>query len=162
MFSFPIRIQLNDAFFGIEDMVEHGDDAWLDRIGLDGNGALYKMYNEMSTASGNEKKTRTDEDTSDLTALITNLDESLPLTNRVLYAWDNLNLPQPGPGPQKLLSLPGYRRHRRMGYYALGRGFDLGPELAGCQRVFHGHDLHKQRIEFLQFQPAKQTRQPAL
>ena len=94
MFSFPIRIQLNDAFFGIEDMVEHGDDAWLDRIGLDGNGALYKMYNEMSTASGNEKKTRTDEDTSDLTALITNLDESLPLTNRVLYAWDNLNLPQ--------------------------------------------------------------------
>ena len=94
MFSFPIRIQLNNAFFGIEDMVEHGDDLWLDRIGRDGNGALYKMYNEMSTASGNEKKTRTDEDTSDLTALITNLDESLPLTNRVTYAWDNLDLPQ--------------------------------------------------------------------
>ena len=63
MFSFPIRIQQNGSFFGIEDMVEHGDDLWLDRIGLDGNGALYKMYNEMSTASGNEKKTRTDEDT---------------------------------------------------------------------------------------------------
>ncbi len=94
MFSFPIRIQLNGSFWGIEDMVEHGDDLWLDRIGLDGNGALYKMYNNMSSASGNEKKTRTDEGTDDLTALITNLDESVPLTNRVLYAWDNLDLPQ--------------------------------------------------------------------
>ena len=94
MFSFPIRVQLNNAFFGIEDMVEHGDDLWLNRIGRDGNGALYKMYNEMSTASGNEKKTRTDEGTDDLTALITNLDEALPLSNRVTYAWDNLDLPQ--------------------------------------------------------------------
>jgi len=94
LFSFPIRIQLNNAFFGIEDMVEHGDDNWLDRIGRDGNGALYKMYNSLTSASGNEKKTRTDEDTSDLTALINSLDESLPLTNRVTYAWDNLDLPQ--------------------------------------------------------------------
>jgi hypothetical protein len=94
LFSFPIRVQLNGAFFGIEDMVEHGDDLWLDRIGRDGNGALYKMYNELSTASGNEKKTRTDEGTDDLTALINNLDESLPLATRVTYAWDNLDLPQ--------------------------------------------------------------------
>jgi hypothetical protein len=94
MFSFPIRIQLNNAFWGIEDMVEHGDDLWLDRIGRDGNGALYKMYNSLNTASGNEKKTRTDEGTDDLNALITNLDESLPLATRVTYAWDNLDLPQ--------------------------------------------------------------------
>ena len=94
LFSFPIRIQLNNAFWGIEDMVEHGDDLWLDRIGWDGNGALYKMYNELSTASGNEKKTREWEGTDDLTALINNLDESLPLATRVTYAWDNLDLPQ--------------------------------------------------------------------
>ena len=56
MFSFPIRIQQNNAFWGIEDMVEHGDDLWLERIGRDGNGALYKTYNDMSTASGNEKR----------------------------------------------------------------------------------------------------------
>lgn len=94
LFSFPIRIQINNAFWGIEDMVEHGDDLWLDRIGRDGNGALYKMYNSLTSASGNEKKTREWEGTDDLTALITNLDESLPLTNRVTYAWDNLDLPQ--------------------------------------------------------------------
>ena len=65
MFSFPIRIQLNNAFFGIEDMVEHGDDLWLDRIGRDGNGALYKMYCPLNSASGNEKETRTGEGTDD-------------------------------------------------------------------------------------------------
>jgi len=94
LFSFPIRIQLNGSFWGIEDMVEHGDDLWLDRIGRDGNGALYKMYNNLTSASGNEKKTRDWEGTDDLTALINSLDESLPLTNRVTYAWDNLDLPQ--------------------------------------------------------------------
>ena len=35
LFSFPIRIQLNGSFWGIEDIVEHGDDLWLDRIGRD-------------------------------------------------------------------------------------------------------------------------------
>lgn len=94
LFSFPIRIQLNNAFWGIEDLVEHGDDLWLERIGRDGDGALYKMYNALTSASGNEKKTREWEGTDDLTALITNLDESVALTNRVRYAWDHLDLPQ--------------------------------------------------------------------
>ena len=93
-FSFPIRIQQNGAFWGIEDMVENGDENFLSRIGRDPDGALYKMYNALTSAGGNEKKTRQDEDTSDLTALINNLSESLPLTNRVTYAWDNLDLPQ--------------------------------------------------------------------
>jgi CotH kinase protein/Concanavalin A-like lectin/glucanases superfamily/Lamin Tail Domain len=94
LFSFPIRIQQNGSFWGIEDMVEHGDDLWLGRIGRDPDGALYKMYNNMSSASGNEKKTREDEGTDDLTALINNLDESLPLATRVTYGYDNLDLPQ--------------------------------------------------------------------
>ncbi|MFZ0827195.1 MAG: CotH kinase family protein [Verrucomicrobiia bacterium] len=94
LFSFPIRIQLNGAFWGVEDLVEHGDDLWLDRIGRDGNGALYKMYNNLSSASGNEKKTRDWEGTDDLAALVAGLDESIPLANRVLYGYDNLDLPQ--------------------------------------------------------------------
>jgi hypothetical protein len=63
-------------------------------MGLDPDGALYKMYNNLSSASGNEKKTRTWEGTDDLTALITNLNESLPLATRVAYGYDNLDLPQ--------------------------------------------------------------------
>jgi hypothetical protein len=93
-FSFPIRIHLNGSFWGIEDMVERGDDLWLTRIGLDPDGALYKMYNNLGSASGNEKKTRTWEGTDDLTALVTNLNESLPLATRVTYGYDNLDLPQ--------------------------------------------------------------------
>jgi hypothetical protein len=93
-FSFPVRVQRNGTFFGIEDMVEDGDDYFLSRLGLDPNGALYKMYNELSSASGNEKKTREWEGTDDLTAFITNLDEGIAQATRVTYAWDNLDLPQ--------------------------------------------------------------------
>jgi len=93
-FSFPIRLELNGSFWGIEDMVEHGDELFLERIGRDGNGALYKMYNDLSSASGNEKKTRLEEGTEDLTALIASLDESISLANRSLYAYDHLDLPQ--------------------------------------------------------------------
>lgn len=94
LFSFPIRIQQNGAFWGIEDMVERGDDLWLTRIGRDPDGALYKMYNALDSASGNEKKTRQWEGTADLNTLITNLNESIPLATRVTYGYDNLDLPQ--------------------------------------------------------------------
>jgi hypothetical protein len=93
-FSFPVRVQRNGAFFGLEDMVEDGDDHFLSRLGLDPNGALYKMYNDLSSASGNEKKTRKWEGTDDLTAFITNLDEGIAQATRVTYAWDHLDLPQ--------------------------------------------------------------------
>jgi hypothetical protein len=93
-FSFPVRVHRNGAFFGLEDMVEDGDDHFLSRLGLDPNGALYKMYNNLSSASGNEKKTRKWEGTDDLTAFINYLDESIPLATRVTYAWDHLDMPQ--------------------------------------------------------------------
>jgi hypothetical protein len=93
-FSFPIRIHLNGSFWEIEDMVEKGDENFLTRIGRDPNGALYKMYNALSSASGNEKETRKSEGTADLNTLITNLVETLPLATRVTYGYDNLDLPQ--------------------------------------------------------------------
>jgi len=93
-FSFAVRVQRNGAFYGLEDMLEDGDDHWLSRLGRDPNGALYKMYNGMGSAGGNEKKTRKNEDFSDLQNLIDNLDESTALSTRVRYAYDNLDLPQ--------------------------------------------------------------------
>lgn len=93
-FSFPVRLQRNGVFFSITDMVEDGDDYFLDRLGRDPNGALYKMYNDLSSASGNEKKTRTWEGTDDLTAFVNNLSPSLSLAARTTYAWDNIDLPQ--------------------------------------------------------------------
>lgn len=93
-FSFQVRVQRNAQFFGIADMTEDGDDRWLERLGRDPNGALYKMYNDLGGAGGNEKKTRTFEGSGDLQALVNGLNESLPLSQRALYGYDNLDLPQ--------------------------------------------------------------------
>ncbi len=93
-FCFQVRVQRNGQFFSIADLMEDGDDRWLERLGRSPNGALYKMYNNMGGAGGNEKKTRKWEDFSDLQTLVNNLNESLPLSQRAVYASDNVDLPQ--------------------------------------------------------------------
>ena len=92
--AFPVRVQRNGSFFSIADMMEDGDDRWLDRLGLDPDGALYKMYNNLGGAGGNEKKTRQWENTEDLQNLVQSLSESRPLAQRIEDAWDILDLPQ--------------------------------------------------------------------
>ncbi len=92
-FAFPIRIQQNAAFFSVADMVEDGDDRFIDRVGLDPDGALYKMYNRCQSAtSGIEKKTRKEEDNSDLQALVVGLDPSD--TSRHVYMYDHVDIPR--------------------------------------------------------------------
>jgi len=93
-FAFPVRLHRNGFFCSTYDLVEFGDEDWLARVGRDPKGALYKMDNDLSSAYGNTKRTRTYEDNSDLQALVNNLDESLSLSNRAVYAYDNLDLPQ--------------------------------------------------------------------
>ncbi len=78
-FCHPVRIHLNGAFHGVMDLMEDGDDRWLERLGRNPDGALYKMYNNLGSAGGNEKKTRRGEGFSDLQ--------------------------QPGPWPQEFLCL---------------------------------------------------------
>lgn len=92
-YAFPVRVQRNGSFFSVADLVEDGDDRSLERIGLDPEGALYKMYNRLDSTEGGSKKTRKDEDKSDLQALIDNLNESNSQTSRRLYAYDNVDLP---------------------------------------------------------------------
>jgi len=89
--AFPVRVQRNAAFFEVADMVEDGDDRWLERIGLDGQGALYKMYDGLYDANKGEKKTRKDEDKSDLQAFIAGLDQTGEALRNFLY--DHVNLP---------------------------------------------------------------------
>ncbi len=92
-FAFPVRVQRNGSFHGVMDMVEDGDDRMLERNGLDPDGALYKMYDALASTSGGEKKTRKDEDKSDLQELITALDPSVPLGTRRRFAYDRVDLP---------------------------------------------------------------------
>jgi len=91
-FAFPVRIQQNATFFSTADLVEDGDDRYLERVGLDGRGALYKMYNRLdSSSSGVNKKTRKDENNSDLQALVSGLGQSGDAKLR--YSYDNVDIP---------------------------------------------------------------------
>ena len=93
---FPVRVQQNGAFWGTAHVIENGDEDWLFRMGLNIEGALYKMYNRFDSpshaTSGAEKKTRKYEDNADLSALF----EGLSLTGeaRRQFLYDNVDVAQ--------------------------------------------------------------------
>ncbi|MCA9544996.1 MAG: CotH kinase family protein, partial [Myxococcales bacterium] len=87
----PVRLQLNGEFFAVYDLVEDGDDRWLERLGYaEPLGALYKMYDRVERTQGGEKKTRQDEDKADLQGLIDAL--GLEPAARRLWLLDNIDL----------------------------------------------------------------------
>jgi len=92
----PVRVQQNGAFWGTAHIVENGDEDWLIRLGLNTQGALYKMYNRFNSpshaTSGAEKKTRKDEANDDLLALYNGINLSGEARRRYLY--DNLDVAQ--------------------------------------------------------------------
>lgn len=90
--AFPIRVQQNGAFYSHAHWVEDGDEDYLERVGLDPRGALYKMYNTLDSAtSGAEKKTRKFENNADLQALIAGLRRTGAARTQFIY--DNINVP---------------------------------------------------------------------
>ena len=89
-FAFPVRVQFNGAFHGVQDLVESSDSRMLERNGLDPEGAFYKIYSTNFLVSV-EKKTRETEGTADLQALYDGLDPVKALTNRQTFAYDNVD-----------------------------------------------------------------------
>ncbi|MDZ4782527.1 MAG: CotH kinase family protein [Planctomycetia bacterium] len=89
-FAFPVRVQQNGRFLGVYDLVEDGDDDYLDRNGLDPFGALYKMYNSFNSTSEAEKKTRQEEGVGDLAAFQAGLRQSGAALSQFL--WDNVDV----------------------------------------------------------------------
>jgi hypothetical protein len=93
---FPVRVQQNGAFWGTAHVMENGDEDWLIRLGLNAEGALYKMYNTFTgvgnATSGVEKKTRKNEDNTDLI----NLFNGISLSGEPLrvYLYDNVDVGQ--------------------------------------------------------------------
>ncbi|MFT5121665.1 MAG: hypothetical protein ACI97B_000290 [Verrucomicrobiales bacterium] len=89
--SFLLHQRQNNAFFSVCGFMEQMDKDYLRRNRLDPNGALYKMRNPLSSASGNEKKTRKDESNADLQGLV----DGLKRTGTALetYLFDQVNLP---------------------------------------------------------------------
>jgi hypothetical protein len=90
-FAFPVRVHLNGVFHGLLDLLENGGDRMLERNGLDPDGSFYKIYN-VDLATQAEKKTRKEEGYEDLYALTNALNTVRPLTNRQVYAYDNVDI----------------------------------------------------------------------
>ena len=53
-----MRVHQNGEFYAVYDFVEDPDERWLQRIGFDENGSLYKIYNTFNSHAGAEKKAR--------------------------------------------------------------------------------------------------------
>jgi hypothetical protein len=95
-FAYTARVQQNGEFFSTADFVEDADEVYLERTGLNPEGALYKVYsnqlNDTSNIGGVEKKNRKEENNADLQALINGLNNNSgdALWN---YIYDNVNIP---------------------------------------------------------------------
>ena len=97
-YCFLTHNRLNGTFDGLYDFVEDADDVYLERAGLNKDGALYKMYNGMSNPAtdaitGVEKKNRKLENNADLYAFIVGInlaDEAA----RKAFLFDNIDLPK--------------------------------------------------------------------
>ncbi len=93
--SFPMRVQQNGTFHSVSIFVEQPDERYLERHGLDPDGALYKLLklNILESSTVNvEKRTRLEEDHSDLQALIDGL--MLPREQRAAYLYDHVDIPE--------------------------------------------------------------------
>ncbi|MEM7384994.1 MAG: CotH kinase family protein, partial [Verrucomicrobiota bacterium] len=90
--AYPIRMELNGAFYATADMVEDGDNRYLDRAGLSRDGALYKMYNRLDGIDGGEKKSRKWEGKEDLQALIDGLTTGTD-GDKARFIHDHVDLP---------------------------------------------------------------------
>lgn len=97
-FYAPYRLQLNGQFYQLANHDDvHGEEL-LERLGYDPNGALYNAAGTIQpskySTGGFEKKTRTWEGDADYTALADAISESLPVDQRRINIFDQLDLPQ--------------------------------------------------------------------
>ena len=89
--AFNVRVQQNNAFYSVAVFVEQVDQTYLERRGFDPNGALYKMFNAITSSTSVEKKTRRNENNSDLQELVAGLSLSNP--NRGAFVYDRFDMP---------------------------------------------------------------------
>ncbi len=94
--SFPMHVRRNGRYLAVRIFIEQQDRDMLRRNNLDPDGALYKMYDDLQNGridgeGIHRKKTRLDEDSSDLLALAGGIDTRN--SNRDQFVFDNVNIP---------------------------------------------------------------------
>jgi hypothetical protein len=91
MYAFSAVVYRNGSYYGLYDLVEDGDEEYLERVGLDPNGALYKMGNELISATEDVKKvSREYEDSSDLQQVVDT--SSLSAEQGATWIYDHLDI----------------------------------------------------------------------
>lgn len=87
-----VHLIQNGSFKGLYCFVEQVDEEYLERMDFDKGGALYKMYNSVTSSINNvDKKTRTWEGNQDLLDLVNGIQANG--TALEAYLFDNLDLP---------------------------------------------------------------------
>jgi len=94
--SFPMHVRRNGRYHAVRIFIEQQDRDMLRRNNLDPDGALYKMYDDLQDGridgeGVHRKKTRLDEDSSDLLALAGGIDTRN--SSRNTFVFDNVNIP---------------------------------------------------------------------
>lgn len=98
--AFPMRFQRNGSFVGVDTFFDQVDGTLLERNGLDGDGALFKMFNSLTHPVNrsytfyqhdNNKRTREWDSAWDLDELVAGVDETNP--DRYEYVMDHVDVP---------------------------------------------------------------------
>ena len=93
LLGFSVTVYQNGEFYGLWDLVEEGDEEYLEREGLDTNGALYKVNNRLDSATnGVDKDSREYEDNSDLQELIDEIAAANTSSAELDVIYDNLDI----------------------------------------------------------------------
>lgn len=88
---FPVRAQINGAFWQLAFHTETQDFELLDNMGLDPNGAMYASVGDMSGAGG-EKQTRVTESSADMSSFVTAITNA-DLVVRERNVFDQIDIP---------------------------------------------------------------------
>ncbi len=90
----PVRVQRNGEFFSLAVAIEQVDEDFLEARNLDPDGALYKIFNGLTSVSAGsyEKKTRKDEGITDLQQFVNAIQTAGTVRNN--YMMDNLDVPR--------------------------------------------------------------------
>jgi hypothetical protein len=98
--SFPMRFHRNGSFVGVDTFFDQVDEVLLKRNDLDGDGAMFKMFNSLTHPVNrsytfyrhdNNKRTREWDSEWDLNELVAGVNENNP--NRYQYVMDDVNVP---------------------------------------------------------------------
>ena len=88
---FPVRAQMNGAFWQLAFHTETQDFELLDSMGLDPNGAMYASVGQMGGVAG-EKQTRITEGTTDMANFVTAITSATPATRKI-NVFDQIDIP---------------------------------------------------------------------